>query len=301
MTGNRPLLAIIGPTASGKSVLALAIARQAHAQILSVDSMQVYRQMNIGTAKPTPAERQKITHHLIDVANPDELFSAARFVEQADAVISSSQSPLVATGGTPMYFRALFAGLFEGPSADENLRQRLKSLPGAELHAQLAKVDPAAAERIHPSDSRRLVRALEVHELTGQPISALQRQWDADSPPRHPALWIGLSWDREELNKRINSRVKEMIAQGWVEELRELLRKYPNLSKTAAEATGYAQLIEHLQGRLPLDDTIEQIKIATRQLARRQMKWFRRFPHVIWLDGAAPPETNAQEALKLWK
>lgn len=301
MTGNRPLLAIIGPTASGKSALAMDIARLAHAEILSVDSMQVYRHMNIGTAKPTPAERQEITHHLIDVANPNELFSVARFVEQADAVIGDSQSPLVATGGTPMYFRALFAGLFEGPSADENLRQRLRSLPGAQLHAQLASVDPAAAQRIHPSDSKRLVRALEVHELTGRPISALQRQWDADSPPRHPAVWIGLGWDRDELNKRINSRVKEMIAQGWLEEVHELLRIYPTLSKTAAEATGYSQLIEHIRGRMPLDDAIEQIKIATRQLARRQMKWFRRFPSVNWLDGAAPTQTNAQQALKLWK
>jgi tRNA dimethylallyltransferase len=300
MAGKRPLLAIIGATASGKSALAMEVAYKSSAEILSVDSMQIYRGMDIGTAKPTVRQQQEIRHHLIDVAQPDEVFSVAKFVEQADAAIADINSPLVATGGTPMYFRALFAGLFSGPSADEDLRNRLREMPGEELHAQLTKVDPEAARRIHPRDGKRLVRALEVHELTGQPISALQKQWDENSPPRHPAIWIGLAWDRDALNMRINARVKEMIAAGWVEEVRELLRKYPAISKTAAEATGYSQLIEHINGHMTLDDAVEQIKIATRQLARRQMKWFRRFPNVHWLDGSQPLATNVEKTLQLW-
>ena len=301
MTGQKPLLAIIGPTASGKSALAMAVVRGAAGEILSIDSMQIYKDMNIGTAKPTELERREIKHHLIDVARPDEAFSAVRFVELADAVVAEWKCPLVATGGTPMYFKALFEGLFEGPGADESLRNRLKTLSGAELHERLKQVDAAAAERIHAGDSRRLVRALEVYELTGQPISILQKQWESNQSARIPAVWIGLTWERDELNRRINARVKEMIAGGWVEEVRALLAKYPELSKTAAEATGYAELIEFAKGRIGLDEALEQIKIATRQLARRQMKWFRRFRNVHWLDGREPVERNAERAIGLWE
>ena len=141
---------------------------------------------------------------------------------------------------------------------------------------------------------------MEVYELTGKPISTLQSQWEANQPARHPAVWVGLSWDREELNRRINARVKEMIADGWVEEVRSLLGKYPALSRTAAEATGYAELIEHVKGRIDLDEAVERTKIATRQLARRQMKWFRRFNPVQWLDGRQPLEPLVEHALRLW-
>jgi tRNA dimethylallyltransferase len=179
------------------------------------------------------------------------------------------------------------------------VRERLRALPGAELHERLKQRDPAAAQRIHPGDNRRLVRALEVFELTGKPISSLQREWEQDRPARHRVIWIGLSWERDELNRRINARVKEMIAAGWVDEVRGLIAKYSALSKTAAEATGYAELIEHVSGRIGLDDAVEQIKIATRQLARRQMKWFRRFRDVHWLDGRAEVERNVEAALTL--
>jgi tRNA dimethylallyltransferase len=235
------------------------------------------------------------------VADPNEVFSAARFVELADETIAKAKSPLIATGGTPMYFKTLFEGLFEGPGADEQVRQRLRALSGAELHERLKRVDPAAGARIHPGDNRRLVRALEVFELSGKPISSLQREWEQDRPARHRTIWIGLTWDREELNRRINARVKEMIAGGWVEEVRGLVAKYSTLSKTAAEATGYADLIEHVSDRMRLDDAVEQIKIATRQLARRQMKWFRRFRDVHWLDAREAVERNVETALTIWK
>lgn len=301
MTVRKPMLAIIGVTASGKSALAAAVARRKGAEILSIDSMQSYKGMDIGTAKPTEEERREIVHHLIDVAEPDELFSAARFVELADAVIARSDRPLIVTGGTPMYFKALFQGLFEGPAADESVRSRLRAMSGAELHERLKKVDAAAAERIHSGDDRRLVRALEVYELTGKPISELQKQWEMNQPARHRAVWVGLAWERDELNRRINARVKQMISGGWLEEVRGLVGKYPNLSKTAAEATGYAELIECAAGRITLEDAVEKIKIATRQLARRQMKWFRRFGNVTWLEGREAVDINAEKAISLWE
>jgi tRNA dimethylallyltransferase len=296
------LLVILGPTASGKSDAAMAVARRMGGEILSLDSMQVYRGMDVGTAKPTPAERAEVRHHLIDVVEPDQPFTVARFVEMADAVIADAGArgvPLIATGGTPLYYKALFEGLFGGPGADEDVRQRLRAMSGEDLHRRLSEVDPAAAVRIHANDTRRLVRALEVFELTGQPISSLQTDW-AEPGRRHPATWVGLSWDKDALNRRINARVKAMISAGWVEEIRGLLSSFPTLSQTAAEATGYRELIEHVRGGVPLEDAVERIKIATRQLARRQMKWFRRFPGVQWIAGDQPLEGIAGAAIAQW-
>ncbi|MDB5174231.1 MAG: tRNA dimethylallyltransferase [Phycisphaerales bacterium] len=296
------MLVILGPTASGKSDLAMALARTNRAEILSIDSMQVYRGMDIGTAKPTPAERSEIRHHLIDGVDPNEVFTVARFVESADAVIADAARrgvPLIATGGTPLYYKALFEGLFEGPSADAVVRARLAALSNAELADRLRKADPAAAERIHLNDTRRLIRALEVYELTGKPITSFQNEWGV-ARMRHPATWVGLDWDRETLNRRINARVKGMLAAGWVYETRGLLERYGTLSHTAAEATGYRELIEHVQGKMSLEDAAEQIKIATRQLARRQMKWFRRFPNVKWIAGDQPVADLALATNQFW-
>jgi tRNA dimethylallyltransferase len=277
----------------------MAVARRVGGEILSVDSMQVYRGMDVGTAKPTASERAEIPHHLIDLVDPTEEFTVARFVELADEVIGKARAPLIATGGTPLYYKALFEGLFEGPPADASIRQRLAQEPPEALHRRLTKVDPAAAARIHANDTRRVIRALEVHELTGRPITSFQTDWSAPTH-RHPATWVGLTWDKDALNRRINARVKSMIADGWLDETRELLRRYGNLSKTASEATGYADLIAHLQGKTRLDDAIEQIKISTRQLARKQMKWFRRWPQVTWLKGEGEMTQKIDGVLALW-
>jgi len=278
---------ILGPTASGKSALAMALAKRLKGEILSIDSMQVYRGMDIGTAKPTLEEQSEVKHHLIDLVTPDQAFTVALFVEMADAVIADAAArnvPLIATGGTPLYYKALFEGLFEGPGADEQVRRRLAAQSNEQLHARLSQVDAVASRRIHVNDHKRLIRALEVFELTGQPISSFQTHW-ADPTPRHMAHWVGLDWEKEAINRRINARTKAMVAAGWVQEVRSLLARYPLLSKTAGEATGYRELIDAVQGRSPLDEAVEQIKIATRQLARRQMKWFRRFPGVQWIQG----------------
>jgi tRNA dimethylallyltransferase len=293
MAGTKALIALIGPTAGGKSAVALSLAERIGGEILSLDSMQIYRGMDIGTAKPDAAEQKRVQHHLIDVVEPDQLFTVARFVEMAGQVIAEARCPLIAVGGTPLYYRALFDGIFDGPGADEAIRERLATQPPESLYARLKQVDPAAAQRIHVNDRKRVVRAIEVFELTGRPISSLQAEW-ASGEARHRAEWFGLHWDREALNRRINARVKSMIAAGWLDETRRLLERFGGLSKTASEATGYHELTEHIHGRIALDDAIEQIKIATRQLARRQMKWLRRFPDVKWLDGDQPAERIAQ-------
>lgn len=300
----KDLLVIIGPTASGKSDLAMAVARAVGGEILSVDSMQVYRGMDIGTAKPTAAEQALVKHHLIDVVEPDQTFTVARFVEMADEVIERSRQerrPLVCVGGTPLYYKALFEGLFEGPPADEAVRERLREMSGEELHGRLSAVDPAAAGRIHANDTKRLVRALEVFELTGRPISSFQTEWENAGVHRHAATWIGLSWEKEALNRRINARVKKMMEAGWLEETRGLLERHGELSKTAAEATGYHELIEHLRGRMGLEEAVEQIKIGTRQLARRQMKWMRRWGQVKWMEGGSELEPLLKAAIETWE
>ena len=293
------MIVILGATASGKSALADEIAKKIGGEILSLDSMQVYRGMDIGTAKPTTAERAAVPHHLVDVAEPNASFTVAKFVELADSTIAEAATravPLIATGGTPLYYKSLFEGLFEGPPADPAIRERLSAEPADQLHARLMSIDPQAAARIHANDTRRVVRALEVFELTGKPITSFQTDWESPVH-RHQATWFGLLWDRDVLNRRINSRVKSMIAAGWVEETRGLLDRYGELSPTAGEATGYRELIEHVRGRMKLDDAIEQIKIATRQLARRQMKWFKRFPNVRWLPGDRSTHENIAEIL----
>jgi tRNA dimethylallyltransferase len=300
---NRRLLVIIGPTGSGKSALAMAVARREGAEILSVDAMQVYQGMNIGTAKPTAGEQREVPHHLIDWVRPDETFSVARFVGLANAVIAEAareQTPLIAVGGTPLYFKSLFYGLFEGPSADGGVRERLGQMTGEQLHLRLTEVDAVAAARIHAEDRRRLIRALEVFELTGRPISSFQTDWESTAEARYPAVWIGLRWETAELNRRLNLRVKEMIAAGWVDEVRRLAVLYEPWSHTAAMATGYQHLLDHVKGSVTLEDAVEQIKIATRQLARRQMKWFKRFPGVHWLDGARSLEENVGETMRMW-
>jgi tRNA dimethylallyltransferase len=285
------ILCIIGPTGSGKSALALALAQRWNAELLSVDSMQVYRGMDIGTAKPSLDEQRVVRHHLIDVVEPHEEFTAARFVELADDVIRSAARPLIAVGGTPLYYKTLFEGLFEGPGADLELRARLEAQPLDMLYDRLKQVDPEATTRIHLNDRKRIVRALEVFELTGKPITEHQREWGVQV--RHRAIWVGMSWDREMLNRRINARVKWMLQQGWLDECRRLLQS--PISKTAGEATGYFELFEHLRGRMSLDDATEQIKIATRQLARKQMKWFRRFDGTTWIAGANPVDEQVAE------
>jgi tRNA dimethylallyltransferase len=284
------MIMIIGVTGSGKSRLAFDLAASMGAEIISIDSMKVYRGMDIGTAKPPLEKRQKVPYHLIDVADPWQSFSVSRFLELSEEAIGDIQSrgrPVIGAGGTAMYVKNMLYGLFEGPGSDQELRKRLKDRYAAEgglmLHRELEAVDPEAAQRIHPNDERRIVRALEVYQLSGRPISSFQTQFSAPQPdPRWQV--IGVRREKEAESRRINARVKKMIDLGLVEEARRLYELDKPLSKQAAVAIGYAELFEHFSGGLTLEKAIEKIKINTRRLAKSQRTWFKTFKNVRWID-----------------
>ena len=298
---------ILGVTASGKSGLAFELARRIDAEIISIDSMKVYKRMDIGTAKPSPQKRQQVKYHLIDVVEPSESFSVDKFLaltHHAIDQIKQARKPIIAVGGTAMYIKALLFGLFESPPSDpairDCLKEQIKENGPAQLHAQLAEVDPKAAQKIHPNDARRIIRALEVHQLTGKPISSLQQQFDADQPLQEWNI-IGLRRPRPLESSRINARVKKMMRLGLLDEVKSLLAEDKPLSTQARSAIGYAELIDHLEGKMNLEEAVENIKINTRRLAKGQRTWFKTFRDVNWLDIAEdhPPENILDRAMEL--
>jgi tRNA dimethylallyltransferase len=283
------MILILGVTGSGKGRAAFELAQRLDGEIISIDSMKVYRRMDIGTAKPPKQMRECIRYHLIDIVEPSESFSVAEFLRQALAAIEDIRSrgkKIIAVGGTSLYIKALLYGLFEGPGCNENLRAQLRARAEAEglaqLHRELMEIDPAAAERISPNDAKRIIRALEVFSMTGRPITSFQKQWAEQS--LHDWNIIGLRREKNEENKRINARVKRMLEDGLVEEVRALLAEDKPLSKQAACAIGYAEIIEHLQGKMSLEDAVELIKKSSRRLAKSQRTWFKTFRDINWVD-----------------
>jgi tRNA dimethylallyltransferase len=281
-------LILTGPTGSGKSRLALDVAERLGAEIVSMDSMALYRGMDVGTAKPSRADRARVPHHLLDVLDPWESASVAwwlgRAAECCREISGRGRRPLL-VGGTPLYLKALLYGLFDGPPADEGVRQRLAQEAERDgrpaLHDRLARVDPASAARLHPNDLRRVIRALEVWELTGRPLSAWQTQWTAHgariAEPGGPrCLW--LDRPREELYRRIDARVEAMIAEGLVDEVRALRGLERPLSREAAQALGYKEMFDHLDGKAGLEETVRHIQTRSRNFAKRQLTWFRHLP-----------------------
>lgn len=293
------MLVVAGPTASGKSALALALAERSGGEIVSCDSVAVYRGFDIGTAKPSPAERARVPHHLLDVVDAGEPFSAARFVELADVAIADCHRrrvPVIVSGGTALYLKALLEGLFSAPPPDPALRARLKreaaELGWPALHARLAAVDPAAAARIAPRDPVRIERALEVYQQTGVPLS-VHHAAQARSAPRHQALVVVLDPPPAALAAAIVARAERMLAAGLVDETRRLLAEHGRACKPLG-SLGYAQAVAHLDGRLEVAALAPAIAAATRQFARRQRTFFRKAfppapgpPEVRWLDGEA--------------
>jgi tRNA dimethylallyltransferase len=283
-------LILTGPTGSGKTALGLEVAERLGAEIVSMDSMALYRGMDIGTAKPSVEARSRVRHHLVDVLEPYESASVAWWLQQAAASvrgITARGRRVLFVGGTPLYLKALLQGMFAGPPADEDLRHQLEEEAqqrgAACLHARLAEVDPASAARLHPQDTRRVIRALEVWQHTGRPISALQQQWTKkqDLPEgvfKSRVLYLDLP--REELYARINARVLEMMEAGLVDEARGLQRLGP-LSKTASQALGYKEVFAYLRGRATLAETVERIQTRSRQFAKRQLTWFRHLPEAV--------------------
>jgi len=280
---------LVGPTAVGKTAVALELAEAMGAEIVNADSMQVYRELDMGTAKPTPAERGRVPHHLVDVADPDEPYDAARYSREGRAVIAALHGrgvPPLVVGGTGLYIKALLAGLFHQEESVRETRPRLtrelaaQGLPA--LLARLQSLDPATARRLAPGDTYRILRALEVVEATGRPLSELHAAHHFQDRP-YVTLKLGLDLPREELYRRIEARVEAMLAQGWLEEVRELLRRYPPGIKPL-QALGYRHLVAFLKGRLPLAEALDQTKRETRRYAKRQLTWFRADPEVHWFS-----------------
>jgi tRNA dimethylallyltransferase len=307
---------LTGPTGSGKSAIALELAEQFPIEIVAMDSMTHYRGMDIGTAKPTRAEQARVPHHLVDVLNPWESANVAWWLDQVatlcPAILARGRVPLL-VGGTPFYLQALLSGLCEAPPASPEVRARLESeaqQTNPTLHERLASVDPISAARLHPNDHRRIIRALEVWELTGQPLASFQQTWrtakfgngDATSPGNRTLPCVALEWPRDELLARLEARTDAMFAAGWLDEVRRLMQLPEPLSPVAHQAVGYRELAEMLAGARTEASARERIQVRTRQLAKRQETWFRSLSGCIRIAGNLPNRTDfVRQALQLQK
>ena len=290
------LLCLLGPTAVGKTEIAIQLAQRLNAEIVSVDSRQIYRQMDIGTAKPTHEERQAAPHHLIDCVDISEPFSVADYQSLADAAITDIQNRdkrVLLVGGAGLYFRAIVDGLFEGPGADAAFREQLEQEAAQHgvdvLHARLRTCDPESAERIHPNNVVRVIRALEVYELTGTPMSEHQQQWHQEYQ-RYPFIAFCLTMPRALLYQRIEQRVDVMLANGLIAEVESLLAAGCARDTVALRSFGYKELIAYLDGKCTYLEAVEQLKRNTRRFAKRQLTWFRKDTRIKWIDRNSTPD-----------
>lgn len=287
---------IAGPTAVGKSEIALRLAERIGGEIISVDSMQVYRGLDIGTAKPSPSERARVPHHVVDVVSLSEPFDAARFVMLADRAMKEIQArgqvPIFC-GGTGLYFKAFLEGIGESPPANSALRAELEAAPLEILLSELRERDAVTYERIDRKNPRRVIRAVEVIRLTGRPFSEQRAEWNhASRITHHEDRFFGASRTPADLHHRIDVRVEKMFAQGLVDETRRLLEAGLAQNRTAMQAIGYRQVVEHLRGERPLKETIELVKIRTRQFAKRQLTWFKRHAAPAWITLSPNDESS---------
>ncbi|GIV08932.1 MAG: tRNA dimethylallyltransferase [Fimbriimonadales bacterium] len=299
----QPLIVIVGPTAVGKTEVGICLAEQIGGEIISADSSAIYRGFDIGSAKPTPEEQRRVRFHLIDVAAPEEVFTAAQFRElalQAIAAIEARGKRALIVGGTGLYVRVLLHGFsLAPPPTDPEVRARWKAeverIGAPALHERLQQIDPIAAARIHPNDAMRITRAFEVYEITGAPIS----HWQQRAQTELPALKIGLTMPRETLYQRIDRRVDAMIQQGMLQEVQMLLQKGYNPEQPAFKGLGYRQLIGYIQGRVGWDEAVRLWKRDTRRFAKRQITWFRKEPGIQWIDASQGSEHTTQRIYAL--
>jgi tRNA dimethylallyltransferase len=295
-----PIL-IAGPTAVGKSEIALQLAERLGGEIISVDSMQVYRGLDIGTAKPSPADRARVPHHLIDICDLTESFDAAQFARLAQHAVAEIQSrghmPIFC-GGTGLYFKAYLSGLGEAPSANPELRARLEAMPFEALLGELRERDPAAYEKIDKQNPRRVIRAVEVIRLTGKKFSQQRAEWKSKVQSPKSKAFFCFTRQPADMHTRVNARVDTMFARGLVDETRELLKQGLEQNKTAMQAIGYRQVVEHQRSKRSLAETIELVKIKTRQFAKRQLTWFRAQKTLEWIE-LKPDESPETMVAKL--
>lgn len=295
------VLVIAGPTASGKTAAAIDVARHFDGELVGADSVQVYRGFDIGSAKPTPEELGGLPHHLLDVLDPDEDVDAVAYAGLADAAIrnigSRGKLPIV-VGGTGLWIRALVRGLVDVPPADPEIRRRLEQAASIEggpaLHSRLAQIDPISADAVHPNDTLRIVRALEVHEQTGKPLGALRAE-HALGAPRYHAVLVVLDMDREQHGTVVEHRAKQMLDAGWIDEVRSLRSRWGDDIR-AFGSVGYRDVLAHVRDEVPLDETLRRIRKSTRIYARRQRTWFKSEPGVSWrCESAALREPSGLE------
>jgi tRNA dimethylallyltransferase len=294
----KPPIFIAGPTAVGKSEIAPRLAEQIGGEIISADSMQVYRGLDIGTAKPSPVECACVPHHLIDICHLTESFDAAQFVRRAQKAVEEIQArgrvPIFC-GGTGLYFKAFLSGLGEAPSANPELRAKLEAASFESLLRELRERDPAAYEKIDRQNPRRVIRAVEVIRLTGGKFSEQRSEWKSEVQSSKPENFFAFSRQPDDLRVRIDSRVDAMFARGLVDETRGLLQRGLEQNQTAMQAIGYRQVVEHLRGERSLAEAIEQVKIRTRQFAKRQLTWFRRQLDPKWIE--LKPDESSEEVV----
>ncbi len=293
-----PIYILTGPTACGKTNIAIKIAEQAKIEIVSADSMLVYRGMDVGTEKPSRDIRDRIPHHLIDIVEPWEEYNVGRYIKDFDSTackLSEHGKPFIVVGGTALYLKAIMDGLFEGPSADWEYRKYLKSVAiekGPEyLHNMLADIDPEMADKLHINDQKRIIRALEVFKKTGCRMSSFQTQFGHKNP-RYDCIVVAIDHDRNVLYGRIEERVDSMFQRGLVDEVHLLLDKPQKLSKQASQALGYKEVIDFFNGKCTLLEAKEAIKKRTRRFAKRQMTWFRSFSEVLWICADVNDDTK---------
>lgn len=293
---------LTGATASGKTRVGLELARELDAEIISLDSMAVYRGMNIGTAKPTLEQQAQVPHHLIDIRDPHEQFSVSEYLQEASRVIREIQSrgrQVLFVGGTPLYLKAMLRGIVTGPPADpafrKQVQQEIEQVGIDALFERLAQVDPLSAAKLHRHDVRRIIRALEVYKLTGQPISHVQFQFDEPRRDVDFRVFV-LDWPRSELHRRINRRVQNMFAEGLLDEVAGLLAQFGELGRTASQAVGYREVLRSLAGETTPEEALEQTQARTRQFAKRQLTWFRGLQECRWQ--AMTPDLTAVEVAR---
>jgi len=300
---------LTGPTACDKTEAGFTVAQKINGEIISADSMLFYRGMDIGTAKPPPGMRELVPHHFIDIIDPWESYSVGKYVNGVETLIndaSSKKRTFLIVGGSPLYIKGLVDGIFNGPEADWNIRRELEQIAEKKgnlyVHDILQKVDPAKAGELHPNNLRRIIRAIEVYKITGEPVSVLQERYKL-TRKNYQFKIMCITREREDIYRRINERVETMFNKGLVNEVQSLLNNTEGLSKQAKQALGYKEVIQYLDDGLTLDDAKDMVKLNTRRFAKRQMTWFRGFPDVQWLKAEEHegPESISEEIITLLK